>query len=71
MTRLDSPKNIARYYNMSITPDLFGRWVLVRRWGRIGRGGSQLMQSFDEEADAEDVAREILRKKQKRGYEGR
>ena len=41
LRRVDPDNNVARFYALMIEHDLFGRVVLVRRWGRIGtRGGS-------------------------------
>jgi len=38
--RLDPAHNMFRFYVLAIEPDLFGRFRLVRQWGRIGgRGG--------------------------------
>jgi hypothetical protein len=37
--RIDARKNMARYYAMSIEPNLFGEACLIRRWGRIGASG--------------------------------
>lgn len=39
--RSDTTKNMARFYAMSIEPDLFGGSALVRRWGRIGTRGQE------------------------------
>ena len=35
--RIDPEKGMQRYYRMDVQPDLFGRWCLIREWGRIGR----------------------------------
>ncbi|TAX62854.1 WGR domain-containing protein, partial [Rhizobium ruizarguesonis] len=34
--RIDPSKNMARFYALSIEPNLFGETSLVRSWGRIG-----------------------------------
>ncbi|MGO7014944.1 WGR domain-containing protein, partial [Rhizobium johnstonii] len=34
--RIDPSKNMARFYALSIEPNLFGGTSLVRSWGRIG-----------------------------------
>lgn len=39
LTRRDPVRNLSRFYRMLIVPDLFGQWVLLREWGRIGAGG--------------------------------
>ncbi|MCP4781752.1 MAG: WGR domain-containing protein [Hyphomicrobium sp.] len=30
---------MARFYAMSVQPNLFGQWSLLREWGRIGSAG--------------------------------
>jgi predicted DNA-binding WGR domain protein len=68
LERVDPSRNVARYYVLSIEPTLFARNTLVRRWGRIGSGGRERMQWFDDDAGAE-VALEIwLARKRRRGY---
>ena len=37
--RIDPSRNMARFYRLSIEPNLFGGVSLVRTWGRIGREG--------------------------------
>jgi predicted DNA-binding WGR domain protein len=46
--RIDTTKNMARFYAMSIEPDLFGGSALVRRWGRIGTRGQERIDLFTE-----------------------
>ena len=36
LRRIDPVQNAARFYSMDVERDLFGRVVLVRRWGRLG-----------------------------------
>ena len=30
---------VSRYYRIAVWPTLFGSWVVVREWGRIGFAG--------------------------------
>lgn len=30
---------MARYYRLSVVETLFGEWVMVREWGRVGSRG--------------------------------
>lgn len=39
--RIGTTKKMARFYAMSIEPDLFGGSALVHRWGRIGTRGHE------------------------------
>lgn len=66
--RIDPSKNMARYYALSIEPNLFGGTSLVRSWGRIGSRGQQKIHVFDSEAKAVDLLLTLLRRKRSRGY---
>jgi predicted DNA-binding WGR domain protein len=68
LERIDSAKNMARYYRLSVAQTLFGEWAMVREWGRIGRGGQSREHwcASAEEAAAMLEARKIER--MKRGY---
>jgi predicted DNA-binding WGR domain protein len=35
LEKYDPTRNIARYYRMSVLPNLFGEWILYREWGRV------------------------------------
>lgn len=50
--RSDTTKNMARFYAMSIEPDLFGGSALVRRWGRIGTRGQERIDLFTDDLQA-------------------
>ncbi|WP_343044844.1 WGR domain-containing protein [Allomesorhizobium camelthorni] len=39
LRRIDPDRNMARFYNLTIEPTLFGTASLVREWGRIGTFG--------------------------------
>jgi len=41
LRRVEPEENVARFYTLMIERDLFGRIVLVRRWGRIGTRGRE------------------------------
>jgi predicted DNA-binding WGR domain protein len=59
--RKDASKNLARFYAMSIEPNLFGEACLTRRWGRIGTNGQVKTHQFD-------LFLDLLRQKRRRGY---
>jgi predicted DNA-binding WGR domain protein len=66
--RVDATKHMWRYYRLDLQPDLFGLWLLIKEWGRIGRPGQACTESFatiDEAREALDMRQ---RGKQKRGY---
>jgi predicted DNA-binding WGR domain protein len=66
--RTDATKNMARYYAMSIEPNLFGEACLIRRWGRIGANGQRRVHHFTREEEAVKLFLELLRKRRSRGY---
>lgn len=66
--RTDATKNMARFYAMSIEPNLFGEACLTRRWGRIGTNGQVKTYQFEKEQDAVDLFLDLLRQKRRRGY---
>ena len=39
LTRITPERNEWRFYHLAIWPDLFGRALLARHWGRIGTPG--------------------------------
>jgi hypothetical protein len=40
LRRVDSARNMSRFYRLDIQPDLFGGVLLVKQWGRIGAAGA-------------------------------
>jgi DNA invertase Pin-like site-specific DNA recombinase len=39
LKRIDESRKIHRFYLLAVQPELFGRWSLIREWGRIGQPG--------------------------------
>ena len=66
--RKNTNKNMARFYAMSIEPNLFGEACLTRRWGRIGTRGQMMTHDCKAETDAIKLFLDILRQKRSRGY---
>jgi predicted DNA-binding WGR domain protein len=66
--RIDSTRNMARYYRLAIEPTLFGDIAVVRNWGRIGTRGQERVEFFDTEMQALSLFLEILREKRRKGY---
>ncbi|TWG53519.1 putative DNA-binding WGR domain protein [Aminobacter sp. J44] len=52
MHRVDPGNNAYRFYALSLEPTLFGDVALVRRWGRIGTRGRQIIELHPDEASA-------------------
>ena len=68
LERTDPPRNVARYYVLSVEATLFARNTLVRRWGRIGSTGRQRLEFFASRDSAGLALETWLAKKRKRGY---
>jgi predicted DNA-binding WGR domain protein len=56
---------------MEIRPDLFGRTMLVRRWGRIGTSGRQHLDPHPDAGAALNALAQLVRAKRRRGYRER
>ncbi|MBY0362339.1 MAG: WGR domain-containing protein [Phreatobacter sp.] len=68
LTRRDPGRNISRFYRMLIVPTLFGEWVLLREWGRIGSGGTVRADPFPNAGAALLAMQSLVRAKHSRGY---
>jgi predicted DNA-binding WGR domain protein len=68
LERHDAARNMARFYAIEIERDLFGSFMTVRRWGRIGTAGRQMSASYPSEILADDEMSELLLRKMQRGY---
>lgn len=68
LEKRDPRRNQARFYRMSVMPNLFGEWTLERQWGRIGQGGQVRMDWYSQEADAEAALLSLETAKRQRGY---
>jgi predicted DNA-binding WGR domain protein len=66
--RIDSEVNMARFYRVEVTPDLFGQVIVERRWGRIGGRGQYRSASYPSTSSAEAAASALVRAKERRGY---
>ncbi len=70
LMKIDHSANQYRYYSIRIDPDLFGRWTLIRQWGRLDYDGGRLrMDTFESEIQALNRLSEIVTQKKKRGYQ--
>jgi predicted DNA-binding WGR domain protein len=67
--RVDPDRNMARFYSMSVQPNLFGEWALLREWGRIGSAGRLVSGRFGSEQEAARAMAEHLKAKLSKGYE--
>jgi len=68
LERHDSDQNMHRFYQLFVTPGLFGDWSLVREWGRVGSPGTVRKDWFDTEPEALEAASKVFDAKKKKGY---
>lgn len=66
--RIDSAKNMRRFYRLDVQPDLFGQWCFIREWGRIGSAGQVRTVPYDTAAEAHEALARQQRGKERRGY---
>lgn len=66
--RVDPSRNMRRFYRLDVQPDLFGFWLVISEWGRIGRRGQVRVASFTSRDDADRALQRQRRLKEQRGY---
>ena len=54
---------------MRTLPTLFGEWVLLREWGRIGSPGRVRRDSHRSESEAVIALTKLANQKHRRGYD--
>jgi predicted DNA-binding WGR domain protein len=69
LTRIRPEKNEWRFYRMEVWPDLFGRALLARQWGRIGTQGRIRLDSHQDAGAACNALTRLARAKRRRGYQ--
>ena len=68
LTHVDPEQNMARFYEMSVQPALFGEATVFRNWGRIGTRGQAMMVTYPGAIEAAAAVTKLERQKQRRGY---
>jgi predicted DNA-binding WGR domain protein len=68
LRRIDETQNMRRFYYLDIQPDLFGGFLLVRQWGRIGAQGRSVAEHFDSATLAAAALAQHAARKARRGY---
>ena len=68
LRRIERAKNMARFYTLEVEQDLFGRHVLVRRWGRIGTAGKIRLDEHTGEGEAWAALQKLQTAKRRKGY---
>ena len=57
-----------RFYRMAVWPDLFGRALLARQWGRIGTQGRVCLDPHPDAGAAINALAQLALAKRRRGY---
>lgn len=68
LERIDGARNMARYYRLSVAETLFGEWVMIREWGRIGRRGQSREHCCGSADEACELVKTHTMQRLKRGY---
>jgi predicted DNA-binding WGR domain protein len=71
LIRVRPERNEWRFYRMEVWPDLFGRALLLRQWGRIGTEGRRRLDSHPDPGAALNALAQIAGAKRRRGYKDR
>ena len=74
--RIDPARNMARFYRVEVSSDLFGLGLVERHWGRIGAKtggakvgrGQSLLVSYASLEEARQAADRLIAGKLARGY---
>jgi predicted DNA-binding WGR domain protein len=66
--KVDPERNMRRFYRLDVQPDLFGLWLFMREWGRIGRPGQTREIAFPTIDEARRALERQRRAKERRGY---
>jgi predicted DNA-binding WGR domain protein len=71
LVRIRPEENEWRYYRLAVWPDLFGRALLARHWGRIGTPGRIRLDPHPDAGAAINALARLARRKRRRGYRDR
>jgi predicted DNA-binding WGR domain protein len=69
--RICPERGESRFYRLEVWPDLFGRALLIRHWGRIGTRGSRRLDPHPDPGAAINALAALLHAKRRRGYQER
>ena len=71
LVRIRPERNEWRFYRIEVWPDLFGRALLARHWGRIGTQGRIRLDPHPDHGAAINALAQLLDAKRRRGYRDR
>jgi predicted DNA-binding WGR domain protein len=61
-------RRMHRYYRLTVEPNLFGEWSLMREWGRVGQPSRRMIDLHATEQDAQTAMARKGQEKHRRGY---
>ena len=68
LVKIDPTKNMRRFYELDVQPNLFGGFSVIRSWGRIGTKGQVKIELHDDKKMARCFYKKLQTIKLKRGY---
>jgi predicted DNA-binding WGR domain protein len=68
LRRADAARNMCRFYWLNIQPDLFGRVLFMKQWGRVGTQGRMVAESYESDELAAAALQRQAERKRRRGY---
>jgi predicted DNA-binding WGR domain protein len=68
LKRYDPAHRIHQYYRLTVQPNLFGAWSLLREWGRIGRPSQMQADLYVCLEATQEAFRRKEREKRQKGY---
>ncbi len=71
LIRVRPERNEFRFYRLEVWPDLFGRALLLRQWGRLGTEGRRRLDPHPDPGAALNALATLARQKRRRGYQDR
>jgi predicted DNA-binding WGR domain protein len=71
LIRVRPERDEARFCQLEVWPDLFGRALLVRHWGRIGTRGRRRLDPHPDPGAAINALARLARARRRRGYRDR
>ena len=71
LSRIRPERNEWRFYRIEVWPDLFGRALLLRQWGRIGTEGRRRLDPHPDPGAAINALARLAERKRRRGYQDR
>lgn len=60
----------SRHYSCEVKQDLFGQWVVLRRWGRVSAANGQSREEIcDLYEQGVEIFDAVAKRRRKRGYD--